>query len=263
MTDYNLRQEAEDIDGNAMLEETTTPKRRSSLTIHKIPEDEDKKHLRKRVTFVIDHNQCIGNDGNGCCSNDDTDDDSTGHPPLQLTDKLCHDLWYSPKEIGDMKLTAKRVLLNPNDANADELVGLERFTAQRATWKRSAIHYVLAAQRQNKGEEFIRRVSQRCSGWARETAFHQGFKDYCAVNDPLASLFGDEEENYNESFFSDVVEKNNITKNKRKASDINTNNGDSDEFLSCLTTPTRNVRQRSVKVEDEDSESNQPDEIRI
>merc|ERR1711865_928445 len=98
--------------------------------------------------------------------------------------------------------------------------GLERFTRQRATWKRSSIYYVLQAQKQynsnhnnsinnsnnNNGsnndnnrasssfkrqqkhrrrlcrEDYIRDVSIRCSNWAKETALKQGQKDYLSVH---------------------------------------------------------------------------------
>mmetsp|Transcript_5513 Transcript_5513/g.13266 ORF Transcript_5513/g.13266 Transcript_5513/m.13266 type:complete len:414 (-) Transcript_5513:184-1425(-) len=137
----------------------------------------------------------------------------------------------------------------------DRLLGLHRFSPQRSQWKRSAIYYTLLAQKQQKHlqryssspssqskskpscsssslpssssepykqrqvEHFIRKVSLRCTAWAREMAVKQGFKDYCAVHDPLASLFDDhvdhksankegaskrrQSTNYNDCFFSD------------------------------------------------------------
>merc|ERR1711862_281194 len=96
----------------------------------------------------------------------------------------------------------------------DDAVGLERFSPQRAVWKRSAIRYVLAAQnhlRKTDGgddtaaaahyytnatnnnndakEEYVRRVSLRCTRWARQTAREQGFHDYCAAYDLDPSSF--------------------------------------------------------------------------
>ena len=79
--------------------------------------------------------------------------------------------------------------------------------------------------KQQQVEDFVRKVSLRCTAWAREMAVKQGFKDYCAVHDPLASLFDDRVDhkggkkdgdddaaaankrrksvNYNDCFFSD------------------------------------------------------------
>lgn len=127
--------------------------------------------------------------------------------------------------------------------NKDELVGLHRYSPQRSQWKRSAIYYTLLAQKrqkylqklssspssttkdnndnesrdeqQQRAEDFVRKVSMRCSAWAREMAVKQGFKDYCAVHDPLACLFDDcpisdqqkkYKQNYNDCFFSDRVQ---------------------------------------------------------
>merc|ERR1711957_688452 len=85
--------------------------------------------------------------------------------------------------------------------NDDAHDGLERFTRQRAIWKRSSIHYILLAQKQVKEkkqgvlvnqdqqQEYLYNVSIRCSTWAKEAAFEQGLKDYCSIHDPLASLF--------------------------------------------------------------------------
>merc|ERR1711865_592002 len=86
-----------------------------------------------------------------------------------------------------------------NNDNDDTHDGLERFTRQRAIWKRSSIHYILLAQKQVKEkrgvlnqdqqQEYLYNVSIRCSTWAKEAAFEQGFQDYCSIHDPLASLF--------------------------------------------------------------------------
>jgi len=91
------------------------------------------------------------------------------------------------------------------DNNDDDAIGLERFSPQRAHWKRSAIRYVLTAQnylRKSDGvgvvgvgggdyrnatneikEDYVRRISLRCTGWARQTAREQAFRDYCAAYD--------------------------------------------------------------------------------
>lgn len=110
---------------------------------------------------------------------------------------------------GDNSSNCNHEIGGDNDGNT-ALVGLERFNPQRAVWKRSAIHYVLAAQshaRKKYGslnminantspntnsplpeaeleaEHYVRSVSLRCTGWARETAREQGYRDYCAAHD--------------------------------------------------------------------------------
>lgn len=227
------------------LEPTEAPKRRPSLTLHKIPDDENKRLVRKNVTFVL------VDDGDR--GGPDSPTDNTTTPSFELTNELCHDLWYQTPEIAAMKLDAKRVLLNRKDASPEEMIGLERFNVHRSVWKKSAIHYVLLAQKKRQGDEdFIQRVSQRCSGWARETAVHQGFKDYCAIHDPLASLFGSEEENYNDCFFSDPSrdsEDGGHHSNKRKLSEH-------DELHDTpnSTPDSRNVRSRTAMTVENDDE---------
>ena len=172
-----------------------------------------------------------------------------------LTEEHCKELWFQKDELGAIKQEAKlaiatRTVVHDDPKSSEEqrenLAGLERFTRERAIWKKSAIRYVLLAQKncrlnndnernsQNcSNEEYIGRVSLRCTGWARETAQNQGFVDYCAVHDPLASLFsGDETSsedeteqiNYNDMIFGDMAGfnsvngcKSNAKRNKRKA----------------------------------------------
>jgi hypothetical protein len=187
---------AEREDEEALLNCAQSEQTRSKMTIekppiHKIPED--RVPSEKKVYFSIDNN----------CDKDTQD--NIGAPPLwtTLTREIVKELWYQPEEIASMKAEAKYYILHRKESTPDEVCGLDRFTSQRALWKRSSIQYVLMSQRQNKGNEFVRRVSQRCSGWFREKAREQAFRDYCAVHDPLASLLDNENvENYNECFFS-------------------------------------------------------------
>jgi hypothetical protein len=248
MTDELILQRPDDVDLTSMmitnLEDATPPKR---IIIHKIPEEKDTRKIIKSVSFLVDEFPGNGDRGNrenfGSCL------------PLQLTSELCHDLWYQTSEINAMKQDAKSVLLNREGADPDDLSGLERFNSHRAVWKRSAIYYVLAAQKQRQGEDFIRRVSRRCSAWARETAVQQGFKDYCAVNDPLASLFGNKEENYNDCFFSETSVYSSDSENSGKKRKVDETEMES----SCPITPySRNVRTKtSVAVERDQAEEEQ------
>merc|ERR1719498_2064323 len=75
-------------------------------------------------------------------------------------------------------------------------------------------------------EDYIQRISLRCTEWARDAAEKQGFHDYCAVHDPLAALFSDSEDNdsgnenkqnYNELIFGDrTFDENTTTTNSNK-----------------------------------------------
>lgn len=175
-----------------------------------------------------------------------------------LTEDHCHELWYQKGELVAIKQAAKsaianrsKVQENPNASfeELDSLLGLERFSKRRALWKKSAIRCVLMAQSQvtelrkksfvnsafgnslNK-EEYIQDISLRCTEWARNASEKQGFCDYCAVHDPLASLFSDnefnsseislddykkeEEQNYNELIFGETAIGNNNTTSSKK-----------------------------------------------
>lgn len=163
-----------------------------------------------------------------------------------LTEEHCNELWYQKAELAAIKHAAKVLIANRKqieekpDASSDELdglIGLERFSRKRAVWKKNTIRCVLMAQRQvdellrtssydfsNHGmskDDYIQAISLRCTGWARDAAEKQGFRDYCAVHDPLASLFSDnefdeKEQNYNELIFGETPSENTTTSNKRK-----------------------------------------------
>lgn len=253
MKDYSITKTEQDFLSTMMntepeLEETTPPKKRSSFTtVHTIPQDNGDKPA-KRVTFE--------DNGNG--SNSTSPASDRANEPLQLTEELRRELWYSAEEITKYKVDAKNTVLHREKATDDSLLGLEKFCCQRATWKRSAIHYVLLAQKQKQGEEFVARVSKRCTGWARETALRQGFKDYCAVEDPLASLFGCDEKNYNDIFFNNPVctTSRNSNSNSNENEYSNKRKAEIEEMTaSANSTPDRNVRQKTAaSVEDDSSD---------
>lgn len=205
--------------------------------IHEIPHDSVPSE--KRVHFSID------DDG------DKDSQDKIGTPSLwtTLTRDIVEELWYQPDEIASMKAEAKYYILNRKGATPDQLCGLDRFTSQRALWKRSSIQYVLTIQKKNKGEEFIRRASLRCSDWFREKACEQGFKDYCAVHDPLSSLLdSDNVENYNECFFSNT---------ECVVRDGDNNNANAEKNSTTTTTNEEYSLKRSFLELDEDKEENE------
>lgn len=189
-----------------------------------------------------------------------------------LTEEHRRELWYQKAELAAIKLEAKIAIANrakvENSLEAsieeqDSMIGLERFSKQRAVWKKSAIHYVLMAQRQIRGlgshiistEDYIQSVSLRCTAWAREAAKKQGFRDYCAVHDPLASLFSnsdwnndeisrdeqkEEKQNYNELIFGEPTCVN--TTNKRTVDAIYNTTSNRQEQVGC----ERRVRHRTA-----------------
>jgi len=158
-----------------------------------------------------------------------------------LTEDHCRELWYQKDELVAIKHAAKVIIANsvflennPDTSSEDQdgLIGLERFSKKRAVWKRTAIRCVLEAQRQMtelaktihndyfhdiSKEDYIHSISMRCTAWSRDAAKKQGFRDYCAAHDPLASLFSDgghgemtledygkeNEQNYDEMIFGE------------------------------------------------------------
>jgi hypothetical protein len=138
-------------------------------------------------------------------------DDETNTPaqqsaaslPSALTPEICRELWYQPDEINDFKKETRSLVLDGNAKDGDALCGLERFSFERASYKRRVIRYVLLAQTKQKGAEFIRNIAEQLTAWARDIAEAQGFADFCQVYDPLESLLGSSCENYNDCFFSD------------------------------------------------------------
>jgi hypothetical protein len=181
----------------------------------------------------------------------------------------CHELWYQKSELAAIKHAAKVTIANrsfvegnPNASlnQRDELIGLERFSKQRAVWKKSAIRCVIIAQRQINNlfagnstigkEDYIQRISLRCTEWARDAAEKQGFRDYCAVHDPLAELFSDSEDsdneneenkqNYNELIFGDRTfnDTTTITSNKKRKVEVVYDDG-SDQKVDDYSRRTR------------------------
>lgn len=161
-----------------------------------------------------------------------------------LTEEHCNELWYQKSELAAIKHAAKvaianraKVERNPYSSfeQLDELLGLERFSKQRAVWKKSAIKCVMMAQCQINGmngnnsiskEDYIERISSRCTAWARDAAEKQGFHDYCAVHDPLAALFSDSEDTYNEKEnkqnYNELIFGERTISNKRGCNELDT-----------------------------------------
>jgi len=197
---------------------------------------------------------------------------STTNSSGVLTEEHCKELWYQKAELVAIKHAAKVIIANrasvvgnPNASSEerDSLIGLERFSKKRAVWKKSAIKCVLMSQRQinelcalsindigAEKDEYIRETSLRCTEWARDAAEKQGFRDYCAVHDPLADLFSDSgstesEHNYNKMFFGETTDTACNNNNKRKADPEHQSCNESSQMDSG-----RRIRQRVVSPSD-------------
>jgi len=172
----------------------------------------------------------------------DTMATSENSPPAffdELTDEICRELWYQKDELVTMK-KAVRVLLakaghiapqpqqqqqqqslnviEEDEAESQQMeteretvIGLGRFSYQRSQYKRSAIYYVMAAQQEcpwnyPKKPAYIRAVSRRCTGWARQVATEEGFANFCEVyGDPIENLLNtssweEDLKSFNDSF---------------------------------------------------------------
>jgi hypothetical protein len=165
------------------------------------------RHTR-RVSFALDHDEEQ--------LNPSPQAESAHVPvplPITLTEEDCEALWYQPEEVAAFKAGIRYLVLHYAGSRSSmshgddvEMRGLERYSLERSTYKKSAIYYVLMAQKKSKGNpKVIRTVSKRCTGWAQELALHQGFEDFCAVYDPLETLLGsegDQHSNYNDSLFN-------------------------------------------------------------
>lgn len=146
-----------------------------------------------------------------------------------LTEEHCKELWYQKEELFAIKHAAKVLIARRNKTQSNseftpeeqqELVGLERFSKQRAVWKKHTIRGILLAQQEMSQlqlrsiynglgiskDEYIQKISVRRTEWAREAAKLQGFRDYCAVHDPLAPLFGDSDSNNGSAYLDDDKE---------------------------------------------------------
>jgi hypothetical protein len=239
--------------GNSMAIISPTPIREESSCstprrISFFQDTENTRKTKKTIRFVPQLSK----------TNDGTDGSASKLWKGALTEEHCHELWYQKGELVAIKQAAKiaianrsKIQDNPNASfeELDSLLGLERFSKRRALWKKSAIRCVLMAQGQmnelckqttiknvysnsiNK-EDYIQSISLRCTEWARNASEKQGFCDYCAVHDPLASLFSDskfnsseislddykkeEEQNYNELIFGETTIGNNNTNSKKR-----------------------------------------------
>jgi hypothetical protein len=140
-------------------------------------ENDLSRRRRRRVRFALDDTD----------TQEQTSAPQTSVPPLFTTLKLetCVKLWYQPAEISGFKKDARNIVLFGTASDDDEHSGLERFNFERSMGKKSAIRYVLLAQKQQKGPEFIRLVYEKCTIWATDLALDQGFKDFCQAYDPL------------------------------------------------------------------------------
>jgi len=135
---------------------------------------------------------------------DPDEDDSAPAPMKELTIEIINDVWYSLDELDYFKENVKRIVLSRKVPEGEASEGLEKYDTRRMKFKFYALAYIMQAQREGCEPEFLRRVSRRCTAWARTTALNQGFHDFCEIYDPLDDLLeldSNEVEDYNECFF--------------------------------------------------------------
>jgi hypothetical protein len=169
-------------------------------------------------------------------------------PPLleTLTEEVCNRLWFQNSEIAAFRAETRKLILHGKQSPEDDLAGLERFSLERSTRKKSAIRLVLLAQLkcksilsanvENDGNtattttEFIESIASECAEWAVTAGMLQGFQDFLQVYDPLTSLLGankKEGATYNDSLFGNDINgfsygEDIILNNKRKSRDFDT-----------------------------------------
>jgi hypothetical protein len=168
-----------------------------------------------------------------------------------LTLETCQELWYQPKEIAVFKAITRQLILygkatlsqGGSGQEEDGLDGLERFNLERSKHKKTSIHCVILAQQQQKGPDFLKIISKKCTRRANDLAVMQGFQDFIQAYDPLESLLGSNAavQNYNDYFFNEQEEGNNHH-NKRAHEDDN----DDDVYVEEDAFGDRRVRQRRL-----------------
>lgn len=131
-----------------------------------------------------------------------------------LTEEDCRERWYQKDELSAMKRAVRMAILygisdeienQQSEPSAFSFgVGLGRFSLERSQHKRSAIYHILMAQQharqqlasrnhsmslaqqQEATESWIRRISRRCTAWARHISAEEGFATFCEVyGDPI------------------------------------------------------------------------------
>jgi len=173
----------------------------------------------------------------------------------ELTEENCKQLWYQKDELSAMKKEVRFLLtqighfpttlaqqqqkhniptvdqddfLRQFETEDQTLAGLGRFGFQRTQYKRSALYYVLAAQREYLGKhknEYLKAISRRCTGWARRVAAEEGFSVFCEVyGDPIenllnASSWEEDLKSFNGSFAA--VEEDTVTNSSAERQETN------------------------------------------
>ncbi len=107
----------------------------------------------------------------------------------QITQNDCRQLWFQKDEVVAAKQRMRFLIMHGTEEEhgSEEMSGLRRYSLERSQHKRSAIHYIIAAHREYpKNHDFVREVSKRCTGWARQMAEEEGFATFCLVyGDPV------------------------------------------------------------------------------
>jgi hypothetical protein len=108
-------------------------------------------------------------------------------PPLVafLTREASQELWYQLSDLCTFKRETRNLIKYGTQGGSDSLLGLDRFAFERIANKKRSIRLVLLAQKQQRGSEFIRNVSRKCSFWARNIAHAEGHRTFCQIWNPV------------------------------------------------------------------------------
>jgi hypothetical protein len=160
-----------------------------------------------RVPFATDESNAMR--GNGT------------QPSLSLlTPDICTELWYQPSDLAAFKGDIRNLLKYGIPKKDSDVSDLRRYCRDRISSKRRAVQFVLVAQKQRKGAEFLGMVSRRCSSWACHIALIQGYINFCQVNDALPVAAVMNSYGHNDFFFNDHCTKRKQTSLDRPLSSI-------------------------------------------
>jgi hypothetical protein len=118
-----------------------------------------------------------------------------GYPSMFQTLTLddINRLWYQQHDLAHAKEYTRTLILKSREGHsgltcplldgAEEedttTCGLRKYSYERTQHKKSALWYVMAASREYPtNPEFIKAVSERCTGWARQVAYHEAMALY-------------------------------------------------------------------------------------
>jgi len=94
--------------------------------------------------------------------------------------------WYSTDELVSFKKTAVQLTIHSANHFGPCAMprGMEGCTAERLKHQKNTIRCVVLAHKKQKGAEYTAAISQKCSSWNKDLAFHQACRDYFEIYEP-------------------------------------------------------------------------------